>query len=120
MILSIFDSPLISSILTPILTLAAIAALRYVQKQVTGAIDDTKGAVLKEVKAVDTKVDGVIKVQGLQQEEMRKIADGQHVDRERIARLEGRRDAQIEAAQLANAAATAVDVITHRVEEPRG
>jgi hypothetical protein len=118
-VLTVFDSPVISGIITPILVLIAMAVLKYVQKEVTTAINGTKESVLTEVKKVDTKVDGVIKEQVTVREELLKTQEDHHLVKERVARLEGRRDAQIEAAQIANATATAVDVLTHRQEESK-
>lgn len=118
MILAIFDSPILLSVVTPALTLITLGVLRYVQKSITNSIDGTKESVLHEVKKVDAKVDGVISEQATVRQELKAVSQGQQSDRERLARLEGRRDAQMEAAQLANAAATAVDVITHPREEP--
>lgn len=112
--IALLESPVLSGIITPVLTLLALGLLRYVQKEITGAIASTRESVLKEVKAVDLKVDGVIAEQSAVREALKTTQERQQVDRERIARLEGRRDAQIEAAQIANAAAVAVDVITHR------
>ena len=65
------------------------------------------------------KVDTVITEQKDMRREVKDIREGQHLDRERIARLEGRRDAQLEAAQLANAVGNVANAITHPREEPR-
>ncbi|MGD9889872.1 MAG: hypothetical protein AB7U18_01085 [Dehalococcoidia bacterium] len=59
------------------------------------------------------KVDTVITEQKDMRREVKDIRDGQYSDRERIARLEGRRDAQLEAAQLANAVGNVANAITH-------
>lgn len=64
------------------------------------------------------KVDTVITEQKDMRREVKDIRDGQYSDRERIARLEGRRDAQLEAAQLANAVGNVANAITHPREVP--
>lgn len=117
MLFTIFDSPLISGVVTPVLTLIALAALKYVQKEITSAVNGTKESVLKEVKKVDEKVDGVIKEQVTVREELMKTQEDHHLVKERVARLEGRRDAQLEAAQLANAVGNVANAITHPVEQ---
>ena len=111
------DSPVIGSIVGPILTLLALALLRYAHKEITGAIESTKQSVLKEVRGLESKVDDVILEQSAVRDELKKHQEDAFSVKERVARLEGRRDAQIEAAQIASAAAVAVDVITHR-EQP--
>ena len=116
--MTVLDSPVLTGIIAPILTVVAMAFLRYVQKEITGAIESTKQSVLKEVQAVDKKVGGVMAEQAIVREELKKHQDSAHAFDVRLARLEGRRDAQLEQAHLASAAAVAVDVITHKESLP--
>lgn len=88
---------LVQSVVGPALTLVVLALLRYGYTQIRGAISGMKSEVLAEVNVVKKTVDAVAAKQVVMEEK-------QQGDRDRIARLEGWRDARIEAAQLANAA----------------
>jgi hypothetical protein len=111
--LSALDSPLLNGIVGPVLTLVVLGLLRYVYKEITGAIYGMKADVLKRVDNVDSKVEGVISEQKAIRGELKSLADGHQSLRERTARLEGKEEARLEAAQLAGAAGRVVEAISH-------
>jgi hypothetical protein len=117
-VLSALDSPLLNGIVGPVLTLVVLGLLRYVYKEITGAIYGMKADVLKRVDNVDSKVEGVISEQKAIRGELKSLADGHQSLRERTARLEGKEEARAELAHAAQATVKAVESITHQ-EAPR-